>query len=915
MRRSIAVLVVLCLAPLALLTWFSVSLSAKAVRGQVDARVRNTAAASAVYVSEQMDGLTELVGSYAQRPTLVAAMGQPAARRDGETITFNLKELQRARTGIAVASVVDPGGRLIDIVPPTPSIIGRDFSFRDWYRGVTTTNRPYISEAIVAASRGNARVVAVAVQIRAPATGGRQGRVLGILVAAYGLDTIQRFVDDYAAAQGVRLTVTDQRGVVLAAPGASRQGLPSRRADPLVAAALDGRSGLSERTTPDGRVVSAYEPVARPRLDGHRRRGHRHRLRPHRRAAPHRPGHRRRARPGPARRAGPAGPRPAPAGPHRAAAQGRPGTDPGAPGGDRRGVHLDRRRRAGHHLEPPGRGTFGWSSAEAVGRPLAELIVPEASRDAHEQGRRRFLETGEGPLLDRRVEVTALHKDGRRFPVEVVIWAVGSGPETIFNAFAHDISERRQAEEAVRASTERLGLALDASSMGYWDRDLATGQVVWSAALAELLEVDPATLDHDLALVQHVHPEDREAVTRWVSGPADRGGPEELQFRLDGPEGSTRWMSGRARVYRDDDGQPVRKVGVVADVTRRRHAEQALEQAKQDADRANRAKSEFLSSMSHELRTPLNAILGFGQLLQLEDLTQEQTESVDHMLRGGRHLLELINEVLDISRIESGNLSLSPEPVDVLEVVKDTVDLIRPLAAEREITVQAPSPADPSPTVHADRQRLKQVLLNLASNAVKYNRHAGTIRVACQATPEGRVAIVVPDTGPGLSADKMDRLFPPFDRLGAEQSEVQGTGMGLALSKGLIEAMDGASAPTASRAGAPPSPSSCPRWPPRPSHPTARRPSGRPGPRTATAATPCSTSRTTRPTCGWWSGSWPSGAGCGCSPPGTASRSTGWSASTAPRSSCSTCTFPTWTARRSCAGSRPTPAPPRCRWW
>jgi len=195
--------------------------------------------------------------------------------------------------------------------------------------------------------------------------------------------------------------------------------------------------------------------------------------------------------------------------------------------------------------------------------------------------------------------------------------------------------------------------------------------------------------------------------------------------------------------------------------------------------------------MSHELRTPLNAILGFGQLLQLEDLTQEQTESVDHILRGGRHLLELVNEVLDISRIESGNLSLSTEPVEVLEVVKDTVDLIRPLAAEREITVQAPSPDDPSPTVHADRQRLKQVLLNLASNAVKYNRHAGTIRVACQAAAGGRVAIVVTDTGPGLSADKMARLFRPFDRLGAEQSEVQGTGMGLALSKGLVEAMDG----------------------------------------------------------------------------------------------------------------------------
>ena len=229
---------------------------------------------------------------------------------------------------------------------------------------------------------------------------------------------------------------------------------------------------------------------------------------------------------------------------------------------------------------------------------------------------------------------------------------------------------------------------------------------------------------------------------------------------------------------------------MVADVTGRQRAEQAIEQAKLDADRANLAKSEFLSKMSHELRT-LNAILGFGQLLELDDLTSEQSESVHHMLRGGRHLLELINEVLDISRIESGNLSLSPEPVDLLEVVKDIVDLIRPLAAERQLTIQVLAPPDPDLTVQADRQRLKQVLLNLASNAVKYNRHAGTIRVACQATPDGRVVVAVQDTGPGLSADKMARLFNPFDRLGAEETQVQGTGMGLALSKGLMEAMGG----------------------------------------------------------------------------------------------------------------------------
>jgi signal transduction histidine kinase/CheY-like chemotaxis protein len=220
-------------------------------------------------------------------------------------------------------------------------------------------------------------------------------------------------------------------------------------------------------------------------------------------------------------------------------------------------------------------------------------------------------------------------------------------------------------------------------------------------------------------------------------------------------------------------------------------AEAALAVARDQARDASRLKTEFLSRVSHELRTPLNAILGFGQLLQLDDLTQEQSESVDHMVRGGRHLLGLINEVLDISRIETGSLALSVEVVELQEVVTETTDLIGPLAAEREITLEGPAPGDRPWVVQADRQRLKQVLLNLTSNAVKYNHHGGAIRIACAPAPEGRIAVTVSDTGPGIPPDRMERLFLPFDRLRAEQTDVQGTGLGLALSQGLMEAMGG----------------------------------------------------------------------------------------------------------------------------
>jgi C4-dicarboxylate-specific signal transduction histidine kinase len=167
-----------------------------------------------------------------------------------------------------------------------------------------------------------------------------------------------------------------------------------------------------------------------------------------------------------------------------------------------------------------------------------------------------------------------------------------------------------------------------------------------------------------------------------------------------------------------------------------------------------------------------------------------------------------VEAIRTISRIETGSLALSLEAVDLLKLLTETADLIRPLAAEREISIQPPSPEDCSWTVHADRQRLKQVLLNRASNAVEYNHRGGSIRLACHAAAEGRAGIVVQDSGPGIPADRMERLFVPFDRLGAEQTEVEGTGLGLALSKGLMEAMGGTLTAHSVQARGPPSPSS-----------------------------------------------------------------------------------------------------------
>jgi PAS domain S-box-containing protein len=217
-------------------------------------------------------------------------------------------------------------------------------------------------------------------------------------------------------------------------------------------------------------------------------------------------------------------------------------------------------------------------------------------------------------------------------------------------------------------------------------------------------------------------------------------------------------------------------------------AQRALTEAKEEAERANRAKSEFLSRMSHELRTPMNAILGFAQLLALEDLNADQREGIGHIIGGGEHLLELINEVLDISRIEAGQLSLSREPVEIAEALRESIDLMQPLAAAAHVRLD---PLHLGTTyVLADRQRLKQVLINLISNAIKYNRAGGSVSLTCEVSHDG-VRISVRDTGIGIPREHLEQIFSPFERLGPEQGEIEGTGLGLTVAKRLVEAMKG----------------------------------------------------------------------------------------------------------------------------
>jgi two-component system cell cycle sensor histidine kinase PleC len=354
-----------------------------------------------------------------------------------------------------------------------------------------------------------------------------------------------------------------------------------------------------------------------------------------------------------------------------------------------------------------------------------------------------------------------------------------------------DISTQHLVRRQMGDLSERLAIANDAGGIGVWDCDLLQGSVVFDRRLCELLGLQTSPLgDLAEALRPHLLADSALLLDTALRAAIDHLEPLNLELHL-APHHGDRWLQLTGRAHPDALGHAVRLVGCAWDNSPQ-HEALRLVAAKDAAESASRAKSAFLSRMSHELRTPLNAILGFSQLMRMEaeagDLVLKP-HRVTLIESAARHLLDLVNEVLDVSRIESGRLDVTLAPFDVTAVIHESALLVQGLAEQTSVTLELP-PLSLRAPVLGDRLRLKEVLINLLTNAVKYNRPGGRVQVDVSPR-DGQVVLDVADTGRGLDEEQLAGLFQPFNRVGAEASGIEGTGMGLFVSQRFMELMGG----------------------------------------------------------------------------------------------------------------------------
>jgi PAS domain S-box-containing protein len=436
---------------------------------------------------------------------------------------------------------------------------------------------------------------------------------------------------------------------------------------------------------------------------------------------------------------------------------------------------------------------FGYAHDELLGKSI-DVLIPAHARSRHHHHLASYAAEPRLRPMGSNLDLHGRRKDGSEFPVEISLSPFTTERGLLIIAGVRDVTERRALERDKKRATASLVSAVEAIQVAFLLFDEHDRVVMVNSAARALMGAAG-----DAQIIGRTFEE-------LLRAAVDAGTVD------DGAGSAEAWYARRIAYHRNPSGVLDLRIGggrylrvterktaengtvtMIADITRDVHRAEELGQAREQAEAASAAKSEFLSSMSHELRTPLNAILGFAQLLERDrkhPLSERQIERLGHVLRGGEHLLRLIDDVLDLSRIEAGQIAVAAEPVELSEVLAEVVHTLEPMAARAGIQIAPPAVGREVPRLLADPTRLAQVLMNFGSNAIKYGRPDGHVAFRTEASSSS-LRVTVIDDGIGIPADKRDRIFEPFQRAGQEAGPIEGTGIGLTISKRLAELMHG----------------------------------------------------------------------------------------------------------------------------
>ena len=448
------------------------------------------------------------------------------------------------------------------------------------------------------------------------------------------------------------------------------------------------------------------------------------------------------------------------------------------------------------YSSPSLRNLLGYEPEETLGLNVFDLM----SADEVKRIREYFDPIAEKRLPFKNIKITSLHKDGH----QVVLESSGTplfddeGQFRGYRGIDRDITARTVATDALRESEEFLSKTQDLAHVGSWQLDHRTNRLTWSDETCRIFGFEPESFDDSLeTFLGSIHPDDRASVeAAYLGSIRERRDGYELGHRIVKRDtGEIRYVHEKCSNEFDVNGTIIRSVGMVQDVTERKIGDIALNEATRTAENANRAKSLFLANMSHEIRTPMTAILGFGELLQETELTQEQERYLEMINAAGNSLLSLINDVLDLSKIDAGKLLVKAGSFDLHGLIKKLGDVLELQVAQKNLSFRASIDSDVPTFLVGDQSRIRQILLNLLSNAIKFTDE-GTISVAVSVAEKSDTMVLldiaVKDTGIGVSEDCLKQVFEPFFQVNGPRTRTcGGAGLGLAISRSLAALMGG----------------------------------------------------------------------------------------------------------------------------